>query len=99
MAQKVITWKDRPRDQLLELLTYLITNFSQDAANRLLKKLDLKTRQLIQYPEIGQRTRFKTVRRLRIDKRLSVFYRVHGRIIFILFLWDNRQDPKRNPYG
>jgi plasmid stabilization system protein ParE len=80
------------------LLTYVTENFSRSAAARLLEKIDAKSLQVAKYPEIGQKTRYKTVRRLRVNKRLSFFYRVHGRKIFILFLWDNKQHPGRNPY-
>lgn len=33
------------------------------------------------------------VRKAIIHKNCSVFYRISGQIIVILFFWDNRQDP------
>jgi plasmid stabilization system protein ParE len=98
MAEKIILWKDQPKRQLQELLTYLKEHDSHTAASNFLKKLKVKSNRLKKYPGSGQRTRFKTIRRVRLDKYRSLFYRVHGRKIFILFLWDGRQDPARNPY-
>lgn len=98
MAQKIIIWKEKPKNQLRELLLYIRENYSLTAAENFLKKLKLKSERLRKFPESGQRTRFKTVRRLRIDKYRSLFYRIHGRKILVLYLWDGRQQPERNPY-
>jgi plasmid stabilization system protein ParE len=72
MAEKIILWKDQPKRQLQELLTYLKEHDSHTAASNFLKKLKVKSNRLKKYPGSGQRTRFKTIRRVRIDKYRSL---------------------------
>ena len=48
----------------------------------------------------GRPTRFKTVRRVRIGKHNSFYYRVSGSKLIVLFIWDGRMEPgKKTPYG
>jgi len=95
---KIIIWKDQPLARLREISNYLEDEFSLAVAKKFLEKVASKADRLADYPDSGQATRYKTVRRFRIDKYHSLFYRAHGRKIFILFLWDGRQDPRKNPY-
>ncbi|MCB0572317.1 MAG: type II toxin-antitoxin system RelE/ParE family toxin [Phaeodactylibacter sp.] len=74
--EKAIIWKRRASQQILEIEGYLLENFSPNEVYRFLDKLYRKLEMLQKYPEIGQRTRFKSIRRLRIGRRVSLFYRV-----------------------
>ena len=95
---KTIIWKRKANLQILQTLSYLAENFSKKTVDNFLNKLEEKLESLSKFPERGQRTRFKTIRRLRINRYTSVFYRIQGSHIVIHFVWDNRQDPKKNPY-
>ena len=54
---------------------------------------------LFEYPEIGRKTKkWKTVRQYQIDKYKKLYYRIHGRKLIVVFLFDDRQNPKFNPY-
>lgn len=83
---KAIIWKDQPLTRLRDISSYLVDEFSLTVAEKFLEKVASKVDRLVEYPDSGQVTRYKTVRRYRIDKYHSLFYRVHGRKLFILFL-------------
>jgi plasmid stabilization system protein ParE len=70
-----------------------------EVADKFLDKIALKIDRISDYPETGHPTRFKAVRRVRIDKYHSLYYRIQKKKIIILYLWDGRQDPKKNLYG
>lgn len=95
---KTIIWKRKAALQVLEIQNYLSEHFSPREADRFLDKLYQKLGFLQQYPEMGQRTRFKTIRRIRINPLISLFYRVHGANILIILVWNNKQDIQQNPY-
>lgn len=94
---KTVVWKPRANQQILEIEAYLFEKFSQREVDRFLEKLYQKVEFLEKFPEGGQRTRLKTIRRFRINRYTSLFYRIQGDFIVIHFVWDNRQDPQRNP--
>ena len=95
---KTVVWKPKANQQILEIETYLLENFSAQAVDKFLDKLYQKLEILERFPESGQRTRLATIRRLRINRLISLFYRIQGNYIVIHFVWNNRQDPKKNPY-
>lgn len=95
---KTVVWKRAANLQILEIEAYLLENFSEKTVDRFLDKLYEKLDGLSVFPESGQRTRFKTIRRLRLNKYVSLFYRIQGQFIVVLFVWDNRMDPDKNPY-
>lgn len=97
MAKGVI-WKRKAALQVLEIQNYLSDHFSYREVNRFIDKLYQQLDTLRLYPEIGQRTRFKTIRRLRINRLVSLFYKIDGANILIVLVWNNKQESKRNPY-
>lgn len=95
---KIVVWKRKANLQLLEIETYLLSNFSEKTAEKFFQRLYQKLEKLQEFPEVGQRTRFKTIRRLRLNKFISLFYKIQGNYIVIIFVWNNRQSPAQNPY-
>lgn len=84
--------------RIRQISDYLTEEFSASVADKFLGKVADKVDRIAEYPEMGQRTRYKTIRRMRVDKYNSLYYRHHGQKIFILYMWDGRQDPGKNPY-
>lgn len=95
---KTIIWKQKANRQILEIEDYLLENFSDKEARQFLDKLYQKLEMQQKFPEIGQRTRFKTIHRLRINRKISLFYRTQGSFIVIHLVWNNLQKPDDNPY-
>ncbi len=95
---KTISWKPKAAQQYREIIRYLKEEFSEAVAARFVRNVTEKTGLLAHYPESGHTMRFKTVRRKKIGRYHSFYYRVAGAKVIILFIWDGRMDPERNPY-
>jgi len=98
MAKRVV-WTITASRQLYAMALYLEEEASLQSAKRLVQKVMDKVETLRYYPEIGRPSkRKKTVRGINIDKHRKLYYRLHGRQLIIVFLFDSRQHPDRNPY-
>ncbi len=95
---KRINWKPKAARQYRELIDYLKEEFSEATAEKFVEKVTAKLSQIERYPEIGHVTRYKTVRRVKVGKYNSFYYRIAGSPIIILFVWNAKQDPGKNPY-
>ena len=96
---KTVIWNKTASRQLDELLTYLHEEVSERAASRFLEKLYDRLDMLTRYPEAGRKSqKRKTVRFYRIDKHRQLYYRIHGRNLFVVFIFDTRQHPDKNRY-
>ena len=95
---KTIIWKPKASQQYRSLLLYLRDEFSLETAKKFAVKVTVKSEQIATYPDSGHPTRFKTVRRVKIGKHNSFYYRVSGSKLIILFIWDGRMEPEKNPY-
>ncbi len=54
--------------------------------------------QLLTRPNVGKRCKFPNVKRLLITPHNKLFSRIKGKTIYIITLFDTRQDPKKNKY-
>ena len=95
---KTISWKPKASQQYHEIIRYLKAEFSEAVAEKFVRRVTEKTELLARYPESGQPTRYKTIRRKKIGRYNYFYYRISGAKIIILFIWDGRMDPDRNPY-
>ncbi len=96
---KTVIWKNKASLQLREVLTFLRNQYSQRTAEAFLEKVFERLDRIQKFPETGQPLqRFKNVRRLRVGKNHYLVYRIFGQNIAIIFVWDNRMDPAKNPY-
>ena len=95
---KIVTWKPNAVQQYLGLVQYLRDEFSEATAQKFVEKVTAKMALLERYPESGQSTRFKTIRRVKIGKHNTFYYRTTTTKVIVLFVWNSRQDPGKNPY-
>jgi len=93
-----IVWKESALEQIQEICTYLTEEFSIEVTQKFLNKLIEKAERVAQYPESGQRTPYKSVYRLRLDKYHSIYYRLTKTKIIMLYVWDGRQAPQKNKF-
>ncbi len=98
MARKVI-WNRRAIHQLDEIIKYLEINASETAIRNLLIEIDQLIEKLNNYPEIGRKSKkFKTIRQYKLDIHRRIYYRKHGAKLLIVYIFDDRQNPKSNLY-
>ncbi len=89
---KEIEWTATARAQYREVVSYLIDNWSVAIAEKFIDTVNRKLDLLIQFPELGRRTKNNTrIRKLVLNKQNSLFYEVQRHKILILGIYDNRQ--------
>jgi len=97
MAAK-IEWNKKA----LEKLHNLIFNFKEHRPSypdKFIKKIYEKLGQIEQFPEIGMPSKKKkTVRSVKIDARHRMYYRTKGKTIIVVYFFDSKQHPDKNPY-
>ncbi|MEX2336425.1 MAG: type II toxin-antitoxin system RelE/ParE family toxin [Fulvivirga sp.] len=93
MAGKII-WSKAARQDLTEVLEYWNNrNKSKTYSQFLLKEIGTLLQLLLKFPFLGLPTD-KTGVRIKIFKNFKIFYEVRKNSIWILRIWDTRQNPK-----
>lgn len=81
--------------KLEQLLQYLTQQWSSKSKDKFLKKLDASIKALAENPEIFPASTIDPkLRKCVISKQSSLLYEIHTDGIFIVNLFDNRQDKK-----
>ncbi|SKB59804.1 toxin YoeB [Salegentibacter holothuriorum] len=94
MAKKVI-WSLRAQNDRKEILEYWIKRNKSKVYSRKLAKLFRQAEKLItNYPEIGKPTDSKNVR-IKVVRDYLLIYEIKKNQIFILTIWDSRQNPEK----
>ncbi|MFN0036556.1 MAG: type II toxin-antitoxin system RelE/ParE family toxin [Saprospiraceae bacterium] len=92
-------WLNTALLELYEVAAYIQQEFGTEVAQAFLTAAYETAEQLLQYPEIGRPiTRYKTVRYVHVGKHHRMYYRAHGSVLYLLFLFDERKDPSANRY-
>ncbi|MGN6195227.1 MAG: type II toxin-antitoxin system RelE/ParE family toxin [Ginsengibacter sp.] len=60
--------------------------------------MDAQILLLLEHPDKGKNCKFPNVKRLLITPHNKLFCRTKGKNIYIITLFDMRQDPKKNKY-
>ena len=82
--------------KVVYILKYLEENWSKKVADEFTETLDKKMLLLAKNSLIGKDCdKDLTVKRILITPHNKLFYRVKGRTVFIITLFDTRQNPKK----
>ena len=94
MALK-INWTEKARMDGKEIFTYWNKrNKSKSYSQKLNALFNKHVEYLHTFPKIGKQTDYDPIRFL-IVKDYLIFYKVFPQDIFILRIWDSRQDPEK----
>lgn len=94
MAKQVV-WSPRSRRELNEILEFWIQHNKSNSYSKKLTKLFEEATQLIsQHPNMGRVTNDKTARFKVVRDYLMIYEEVNDKI-YILTIWDGRQDPEK----
>ena len=94
MVRQVI-WSLRAQKDKKEILEYWIKrNKSKSYSIKLNELFKESTKIISDYPQIGKLTNEKNVR-VKIVRDYLLFYEVTENHIFVLTIWDSRQDPDK----
>jgi plasmid stabilization system protein ParE len=98
MAYEIIL-KKRFTNKLLKVLAYLEKNWSQQVAANFLKKIDHRLQQLSGQPFTGAASeKIKDVRGVLITRHNRLYYKVKGKKVIVLNMYDTRMNPKKKKY-
>jgi len=91
-----IIWSDEAKNNLLCIIDYFETNWNEKGLRNFFEKFE-KTLQLIsQNPQIFRLTnKRKNVRKCVFSKQTSIYYKFENNKVYLITLFDNRQNPKR----
>jgi plasmid stabilization system protein ParE len=94
-----ITWNKTALTTFNEIADYLNDNFSYTAALNFAESAYRKIGRVEQYPTIGRKVpNTKTLRMINFGKHHQMYYRVHGKTLFICEFYDTRQHTDSRPY-
>ena len=86
----------RALNKLDKLLEYLEKEWSLKVKNDFIKKLDKSLNLIKENPDYFQKSiSVKGLHRCVITKHITIFYRYDNKFIYVVTLFDTRQDPKR----
>ena len=98
MAYKII-YKKRFTRKLFNLLDYLKEEWSEPTAEKFLGRLKKRLITLSEQPFIGtSSTGIKEVGSILITRHNRIYYRIKNETVEIINMYDNRSNPKKNPY-
>jgi len=81
------------------IATWIETNWSKKSADKFVEALYRKLNEINKNPFIGQRCKKNlATRRILITPYNKLVYRIKGKTIYIITLFDMRQNPKKNKY-
>jgi plasmid stabilization system protein ParE len=94
MAQ--IIWNKRAARQFEQIQAYLEREFGEKSAGIFTSRLFNFLELLAKYPEIGTwENKKKHVRGFLLHRHTTIFYKKEKNVIYILSVFDNRQDPAK----
>jgi plasmid stabilization system protein ParE len=98
MAYEIIL-KKRFTNKLVKLLAYLEKEWSHKVAASFLQKIDLRIYQLSGQPLTGiSSERIEGVRSVFISRHNRLYYKVKGKKVIVLNMYDTRMNPKKKRY-
>lgn len=86
-------------EKTVRLLNYLEKRWGKKVAEEFKDVLDRKILQLAETPNIGINSiKMLDVKRVVITRHNKLFYKIKGKTIYLVTLFDTRQDPNKNKY-
>ena len=96
MAQ--IIWNKRASNQFAKIQEYLFQEFGEDTVKQFTFRTFQVLELLLKYPQAGNlENKTKGIRGFVLHKHTTIYYKPQNSDIFILAVFDNRQNPKNKP--
>ena len=92
--ERVIKLSRRASKNLENILNYLETEWSPKVKREFIGKLDSGLKHLVQFPESHPKSDTKKgLQRFVLTKQTTIYYKFNSKSIFVVTLFDTRQDP------
>ena len=88
-----IFWSDEALKNLDDILEHLINRWSQTVIDDFKKRLSKQISLIEQNPNLFPISKYNPrLRKAILSKQTTIFYEVSGQLIYIVFLFNNKQD-------
>ena len=87
----------RAEQNYISIRDYIMQEWGESTASSFVKKADDTFHLLESFPEMGP-IENKDIRGFQLSRQTRILYRVRGKRIIILSLFDVRRDPKKKPH-
>jgi plasmid stabilization system protein ParE len=89
-------WTDEAISNLESILDYLKSNWTQRKISNFKKKLGKQVRLIEQNPKLFPVSRYNSrLRKAVLSKQTTIFYELSGQMIYLVYLFNTRQSPKK----
>jgi len=95
MEEPKLVWTELALASLEEVLDFLEENWTRKEVKQLKDQLELLIELISRYPNIAPLDNQTKFRKAKLNAIVSLFYKLQANRIYILLIWDNRQDPSR----
>ncbi len=96
-----VIWSKQARDDFREVVAYLRENWSDDLAATFAESSYQKITLLETIPEMGVLShKYLNTRRILLSRYTALYYQYEPEsvVLFLLGLFDTRQNPEKNPF-
>lgn len=93
-----IIWSPTARLSYYSILEYLGENWSFREIEAFIDRTEAVINHICDNPLLYPYSKEGDIHRCVVVKQISLFYRIKEKNIELLVFWDNRQDPKKNPW-
>ena len=94
--KRIIKLSKRTKNKLEKLLEYLEINWSEKVKKEFIEKLDHSLSLIQENPDSFQKSNIiGGLHKCVITKQTTIYYRYDNKNIYIVTLFDNRQNPKK----
>lgn len=94
-----IAWLDTAKKQYRLITVYMFERYSEQTVERFDIEIDNRLARLKKQPMSGRPSQIEGVRYVIVKKHWHLYYRFYESTIYVLYLWDMRQNPNKNPFG
>jgi plasmid stabilization system protein ParE len=99
MAKKLI-WDKEVLDQIDQVAEYIAQIWGKQSAKRFVENVRKTAFSLTKLPNVGRPSaKFEDVHFINIGQYHWLYYCIQATKIQIIYLFDTRQDPDKNPFG
>jgi len=91
-----IYWTDEAISNLESILDYLKSYWTQREINNFKKKLGKQVKLIEKNPKLFPVSRYNSrLRKAVLSKQTTIFYELSGQMIYLVYLFNTRQSPKK----
>jgi plasmid stabilization system protein ParE len=94
-----VTWLTTAQGQVRSVAGYMVKQYSLQVAEKFIEEIENRLQKMLRYPESGRPSPIPNIRYFIIKKRYNFYYKCQGTRLYVIYVWDTKRDPKKNPYG